>query len=161
MKGFKTVIALVAVAALFTVVLGATATLADDPNFSAHLSGRDEVPAVETKAQGQLVIHRMKDGAELHYKLTVSNLNDVTGAHLHHGAVGANGDVVVNLLPNPPAAGTVNGPLAEGPITAASLTGPLAGQTLQSLFDAIARGEIYVNVHTKAHPDGEIRGQVR
>ena len=149
-------------ATLAMVLACATAALATaDTTFNAHLSGSEEVPAVDTKAQGQLTIHSMKDGAELHYKLNVANLTDVTGAHLHVGAAGANGDVVVNLLTSPAPAGAANGPLAEGTITAASLTGPLAGQPLTALLDAIAKGNIYVNVPTKAHPDGEIRGQVK
>ena len=56
-------------------------------------------------------------------------------------------------------------------ITAADLVGPLAGQPLSALIDAIDAGNIYVNVHTNDFvdppntgagdfPGGEIRGQV-
>jgi hypothetical protein len=142
--------------------LGVTAVLATaDKNYNAHLSGREEVPAVDTKAQGELVIHTMKDGAELHFKLNVANIDNVTAAHLHHGAAAENGPVVVSLFMGPATAGAVNGQLAEGTITAGSLAGPLAGKTLDDLAAEIAAGKIYVNVHTTAHPNGEIRGQVQ
>jgi hypothetical protein len=51
--------------------------------------------------------------------------------------------------------------LATGTITAADLVGPLAGQPLSALVDAMEAGETYVNVHTSQFPAGEIRGQIR
>ena len=154
------VASMAAIVLLAVAQLGISATPASSfKNFNAHLAGKNEVPAVETKAQGELVIHEMKD--ELHFKLNVANINDVTAAHLHHGAAGENGPPVVNLFMGPTKAGAVNGQLVDGPITAASLAGPLAGKTLADLKTEIAAGRIYVNVHTTAYPDGEIRGQVK
>ncbi len=37
----------------------------------------------------------------------------------------------------------------------------MKGQTLANLKTAMANGDTYVNVHTKDHPNGEIRGQVK
>jgi len=48
----------------------------------------------------------------------------------------------------------------SGTITAADLTGPLAGRTMGDLLAAIRSGNIYVNLHTAAFPAGEIRGQL-
>ena len=67
--------------------------------------------------------------------------------------------------------GRVSGVLATGTITAANLTGPLAGQPLSALVDAIDAGNAYVNVHTNDgvapvdqgpgdFPGGEIRAQM-
>lgn len=36
----------------------------------------------------------------------------------------------------------------------------MQGKTLDDLVVALDSGEIYVNVHTATHPDGEIRGQI-
>jgi hypothetical protein len=47
-----------------------------------------------------------------------------------------------------------------GTITAANLTGPLAGRTISDLVAAIRAGDIYINLHTQAFPAGEIRGQL-
>jgi hypothetical protein len=49
----------------------------------------------------------------------------------------------------------------RGNITDSSLVGPMKGQTLADLKTAMANGDTYVNVHTKDHPKGEIRGQVK
>ena len=129
-------------------------------NFHANLSGAQEVPAVDTQARGNLTLQLSKDGTELSYKLIVANIDDVVAAHLHLGVVGMNGPVVVPLFSGSPS-GTVNGTLAEGTITEADLTGPLAGASLSDLVDAIEDGDIYTNVHTVVHQPGEIRGQVR
>ena len=57
-----------------------TATAAPDTNrnFIAPLSGREEVPLVETTATGVAIFHLSKDGSELSYKRIVSNIEDVT-----------------------------------------------------------------------------------
>jgi len=50
--------------------------------------------------------------------------------------------------------------LAEGTITASDLVGPLAGQPLSALIEAMRAGNTYVNVHTVQFPAGEIAGQI-
>ncbi len=47
-----------------------------------------------------------------------------------------------------------------GTITAANLTGPLAGRSMSDLVAAIRAGNIYINLHTRQFPGGEIRGQL-
>ncbi|WP_426060592.1 CHRD domain-containing protein [Hymenobacter sp. B1770] len=134
---------------------------AENRNFTAHLTGDEEVPAVATNATGQAIFKLSKDGKSLSYKLIVANISTtVIFGHLHLGERGANGPVVVDLVgrtgPSP------QGVIAEGIITSASLKGPLAGQTtLSGLIAAMEAGRIYTNVHSTAVPSGEIRGQVR
>ena len=50
--------------------------------------------------------------------------------------------------PVPPGGGRQTGVLATGTITAADLVGPLTGQPLSALVDAMRAGHAYVNVHT-------------
>ena len=118
-------------------------------NFRTHLSGDQEVPAVETNATGQAIFQLSKDGMTLSYKLIVANIENVTAAHIHGAPVGVNGSVLVGLYTSGLIPGTTNGILAEGEIVAS-----------ESLVEAIKAGNTYVNVHTSANPRGEIRGQI-
>jgi CHRD domain len=141
-------------------------------NFVAHLSGDEEVPSRDTLAQGQAIFHLSNDSTELDYQLIVANIENVVAAHIHLGAVGVNGPVVAFLAgPFPPAGGRVDGILAQGTITAADLVGPLTGQSLSVLIEAMRTGGTYVNVHTNDgvpptdtgpgdFPGGEVRGQI-
>jgi hypothetical protein len=138
---------------------------AGNADFTAQLTGGEQVPAVTTTASGTASFSLNSDGTELHYKLTVAGLSDVTMAHLHLGAMAGNGPPVAWLYPSAPPPKQIDGPsngvLSEGSITAADLKGPLAGKTIGDLVAAIKAHNIYVNVHTKEHGDGEIRGQVQ
>ena len=149
-------------------VLGAATAYAQPMGkrtFVAHLSGAEEVPAVETLARGQSVLQLSRDGERLEYRLMVANIENVTQAHIHLGFAGTNGPVVAWLYPPAPPLmlipGRFDGVLAAGALTAADLRGPLMGMELSALMDAIRNGEAYVNVHTLQYPPGEIRGQIR
>lgn len=140
-----------------------TATVMAGPtNFVAHLSGAEEVPPAETRAQGQAIFNLRSDG--LHYRLIVANIENVTMAHIHLAPSGVNGPVVVWLYPSAPPAqlipGRSNGVLRTGVITESQLVGPLAGMSLEDLLDAMEAGNTYVNVHTSQYPGGEVRGQI-
>lgn len=130
-------------------------------NFTAHLTGDQEVPPRETLATGQTIFQLSKDGTELSYKLIVANLENVTASHIHLAQPGVNGGVVVPLYTSGLISGTTNGILAEGVITSANLVGALVGLDLSALIDHINNGNAYVNVHTTLYPGGEIRGQIK
>lgn len=152
-------------------VTGASAYAADF--IAAPLSGGEEVPARDTKARGNATFDVSDDGTSISYKLIVSNIDNVVAAHIHVAPAGTNGSVVAFLFGAVPAGGgRSDGVLAEGTITAANLVGPLAGQPLSALLDAMQAGNTYVNVHTNDgiaptdtgpgdFPGGEIRAQIR
>ena len=48
-------------------------TAREKGNFTAHLSGGNEVPANDMPGQGQVIFHVSKDGTEMSYKLIVAN----------------------------------------------------------------------------------------
>ena len=133
-------------------------------NFVAPLSGAEEVPPVETRAQGVAYFQLNKAGDELRYKVVVANISDVLMAHIHVAPAGENGGVVAWLYPGGPPPqlieGRAQGLLAEGVITAGDLVGALEGSALSELIDAIRARNTYVNVHTSANQGGEIRGQI-
>ena len=163
---------LVFVLVCLLVAASATTAMAYHRSFVTHLKGSNEVPPTDTHAQGAAVFHLNKDGTELRYKLIVANINNVVAAHIHLGAEGVNGPVVAALFgPAAPGGGRVNGILSQGTITAANLTGPLTGKSLNDLVEAMRAGNTYVNVHTNDgvpppntgpgdFPGGEIRGQL-
>jgi len=134
-------------------------------NFRTHLNGDNEVPAVDTKAQGQAIFSASSDGSSIHYKLIVANIENVIMAHIHNAPAGQNGGIVVWLYPpSPPPQlipGRFQGVLAEGTITADNLMGSLEGQTIGDLLELMRSGDTYVNVHTSQNPPGEVRGQIR
>jgi hypothetical protein len=141
--------------------------------FSAHLSGREVVPVRDTKANGHAKFTLSPDGSQLIFRVNVANIENVISAELRNGPVGSEGPVVALLYgPVAPAGGRKTGVLAEGTITASSLTGPLAGQPLSALIDAMESGTIYAVVRTDDgqggsderpgdFSSGEIRGQIK
>jgi hypothetical protein len=133
-------------------------------NHRTHLTGDEEVPPRATAAQGQAIFQVSPDGESVRFRLQVANIENVLQAHIHLGALGTNGPVVVFLYPPAPPAvlipGRFDGALGEGTFTAADLRGPLAGQPLSVLIEAIRGGNTYANVHTSQFTGGEIRGQI-
>jgi hypothetical protein len=147
-------------------------------NFVTPLNGAEEVPANASKARGTAIFQLSADGTQLSYRLIASNIHNVHMAHIHMGPAGVNAGIVVWLFPStavgppgPLGSGRHDGVLATGTITAANLTGALAGQTLSALVAAIDAGNAYVNVHTNDGMEplntgpgdlqgGEIRGQL-
>jgi CHRD domain. len=77
-------------------------------NFVAVLSGSEEVPPVPTRARGVALFEVAPDGSAIHYKLIVANIHNVFMAHIHLGARGVNGPVVVFLFGPVPPAGAVS-----------------------------------------------------
>ena len=136
-----------------------------EDQFLTHASGGEEVPANDSRAQGQAMFRLSEDGSTLSYRLIVANIENVTQSHIHLAPRGQNGGVVVWLYPSAPPLqlipGRSQGVLAEGDITSANFVGALAGQDMSALIDAIQAGRAYVNVHTSQIQPGEIRGQLR
>lgn len=163
----------VALIVLILAALSGITAFADDlENFRAKLKGKYEVPAVSTKAKGEAEFELAESGDAFAYKLKVEKIENVVAAHIHMGAPGANGPVVVWLYgPVAAGGGRIKGTIAEGSITSADFVGPLAGQPFSALIDMIASGNAYVNVHTNDgvaptntgpgdFPGGEVRGHV-
>jgi hypothetical protein len=163
-------------AILMLALLVSVGTVAAQPsntrNFGTLLSGAEEVPARETPASGVSLFHLNPDGAKLRFVCSVSDITNVVAAHIHMGPPGENGPIVAFLFgPASPGGGSVSGILSQGTLTAANLTGPLTGQSLDALIAEIRNGNAYVNVHTNDgvdptntgpgdFPGGEIRGQI-
>lgn len=122
---------------------------ATEVTLTAQLSGKEEVPGPGvTDGIGRAEV-RIKAG-ELCYKLNATMGEMPMGAHIHTGAAGASGPVVLNLKP-------------------VFTKGESAFEAFESCIkpDAAVLANIeenpagfYVNVHTAEHPDGAMRGQL-
>ena len=128
------------VASMLLMGLGVGSALGADVKVA--LSGANEVPPVKTSASGSGTITIADDGA---VSGSVSSTGVAgTAAHIHEGAAGANGPVIVPL--------TKDGDTYKVPAGAKLTPAQLAS------FKA---GNLYVNVHSAANPGGEIRGQLK
>lgn len=129
-----------------------------------HLTGAEEVPSNDSRAQGQAQFRVSRDGTSIGFRLNIANIENVLMAHIHVAAAGENGGIVVWLRPEGPPPqlipGRFSGVYAVGSFTEDNLVGALEGQSLSALIDAMRAGDTYVNVHTEQFPGGEIRGQI-
>lgn len=147
---------------IFVLVIGLSAAgIAAEKSFNAVFSGSQVVPPVTTMAKGEGTFTPGKDGKELMYKVTVSDIENVTAVHIHSGKMGKNGPPVAVIDLKGKKTGRFSGTLAEGKITAKQLIGPLKGKTVKDLVKEIKAGDTYLNVHTDKYPDGELRGQIK
>lgn len=129
--------------------LGATlavitfASVASAADVKVMLSGAQEVPAVKTDASGSGTITVNADKT-LSGTVATKGITG-TAAHIHEAATGQNGGVAVPLEKS----GTDTWRVPAG----AKLT--------DEQYKAYEVGDLYVNVHSAEHPDGEIRGQLK
>lgn len=126
--------------------------------FTTQMSGGEEVPSVSTTATGTAEFNLGSGGID--YQASVTGISNVTSVSIHSGNVGENGPVIVTLYSPKTSADLSNDVHADGTITAADLEGPMQGKEISDLVSAMSSGVTYVNVHTQANPDGEIRGQI-
>src|SRR5205085_3338526 len=112
--------------------------------FEANLSGSQSTPPNSSRGTGRMVLVLNDGGDTMFYRLSVSRLTNLVGAHIHQGAAGVDGPIVFPLDHVALASGPISGSFA---VTTAQVT----------LFQ---NSGFYVNVHTAAFPNGEIRGQI-
>jgi CHRD domain len=122
--------------------LGSISGIAAAAEVKVTLAGDQEVPPVRSAGTGSGTIVIGNDGA-VSGSVTTTGIAG-TAAHIHEGAVGKNGPVVIPL--------TKNGDTYAVP-PGAKLT--------DAQFARFKEGNLYVNAHTAANPGGEIRGQLK
>lgn len=153
----------VALAALCALLTAASALAATMHRFDTQLSGNNEVPALTSEMTGKFKLRLDEDGNQGKFTLRVKKGHAVTMAHLHCGQVGQNGPVVATLVGEVPGGFDVSGQLAAFTLKDANVVSNTCNPAITNidqLSQAAREGKIYVNVHTVAHPGGEIRGQV-
>jgi hypothetical protein len=146
---------------ILSTMLTASLAFAAGNNFKADLEGQNEVPGVVTKAKGEAKFELSNSGKSIKYTLVVRDIENVTAAHIHLGAPGNNGQPLVNIFSDKKKEGKFRGNLSQSTITDKDLIGDLKGKSISDLVALIKSGDAYVNVHTDAYPNGEIRGQIK
>jgi uncharacterized repeat protein (TIGR01451 family) len=129
---------------------------ANAPSLVAALGADQEVPPTASTATGTAAVTYNNVAHTFDVTVTVDGIApaDVTGFHIHRGAFGTNGPIIVDFAP-----GGV--PIAPLTPTATGFTFTATGLALNPLHEAALLGGVtYVNVHTAANPDGAIRGQL-
>jgi len=130
----------------------------------ASLSGDQVVPnSVITDASGRSTV--VISNKRITFINQFRNLDNIQMAHLHLGAAGSNGPVIASLIDSKfdLSSSRVQRRLTKalvGRLTAEDLVGPMAGQPLNVLADALKAGNVYVDIHTTENPGGELRGQL-
>jgi hypothetical protein len=124
-------------------LLLASCAMMGDRAVQVRLSGNEEVPAVNTSASGTGSV-TVGDDRSVTAKVTTQGIAGIA-AHIHEGAAGANGPVIVPL--------SKTGDNEWSSAAGAKLT--------ESQYAAYKAGRTYFNVHSAAHKGGEIRGQIR
>ncbi len=141
---------------------GAPEVRADPLRFRAELEASSEVPPNQTTGHGTFTANYDTATRTLSWNGSYSGLTGpVTAAHIHGpAAVGVNARAIVWLSDN--LGQCKNGECRSKPDAKASNASPFSGSAI--LTDAQAaemmNGLYYINIHTNAHPAGELRGQL-
>jgi hypothetical protein len=133
-----------------TALVGAVVIMANFPAMSQAmggeqitLAGSNEVPPVTTSASGTGTVTIKPDGS-VSAHITVTGMT-ATASHIHEGAAGANGPVVV--------------PFAKSGDNV--FDAPAGAKLTEAQMASYKAGKLYVNVHSAANPGGEVRAQLK
>jgi CHRD domain-containing protein len=127
--------------------LATSYTVDQNPNtLRAVLTGTNEVPAVQSDARGRIHVDLFPAHERLCFSLVFGGL-EAERAHIHRGIYGTGGALEVILFRTP----------RESPVRACKKD--LDPTLLRTIRDHPRA--FYVNIHNAAHPNGEIRGQLR
>jgi len=113
-------------------------------NGNAFLNGDQQSPAVSTNARGYgYAVLNVPANDSLYY-IVISEGLTATAAHIHQAPAGQSGPAIHSL-------------------TSTGFPGVYSGVTALTHEQLVAflRDELYFNIHTRANPDGEIRGQIQ
>lgn len=103
---------------------------------------------------------QLQSGSDLSYQIDVQNIEKITAAHIHMGRSDENCPIVASLFKARTPTGNITGELVGGTLSAENLKGQLVGREILDLLDHCDRGDAYINIHTGANPDDELRGMI-
>jgi hypothetical protein len=133
----------VALAGTLGIVVGCASMSQSMSTQQIVLSGSNEVPPVTTSASGTGTVTINPDHT-VSASITVTGMT-ATASHIHEGAVGTNGPVIVPFT-------------KTGDNT---FVAPAGAKLTDSQYASYKAGNLYVNAHSAKHPGGEVRAQLK
>lgn len=121
---------------------GCAGMMSGGSSVKVNLSGAEEVPPVSVPGSGSGSFTIGADGA-VSGSVTSAGVQG-TAAHIHQGARGQNGPVIIPLTKS-----------------ADTYTAPASAKLTDAQMQAFKAGNLYVNVHTARNKGGEVRGQLQ
>ena len=117
-------------------------------HLTAKLKGSAEVPGPgDPDGRGRAEIRLNAQRGKVCYEITTRRVKAPSAAHIHAGAKGSSGDVIVPLYQG------------TGPRKREGCVSDVAKSTIRDI--AANPGKYYVNVHNAEYPNGAVRGQLR
>ncbi len=168
---------LILASALLTMVVAPVAANKEEETVKTQLVGYQETPlTINSPGTGEFKAKVRQEGTAIDYELTYRDLSSaVTQSHIHFGRPAITGGIVLFLCTNltppanvptpqacPAAPASITGTLTSADVIAVPAQGIEPGSAgFAEMLQAIQAGAAYVNVHTSAHPSGEVRGRLR
>lgn len=126
--------------------------------YAADLRTTNEVPPATTNAYGSAFVTFDFTNRTIAWDVATSGILNATASHIHRGAAGVNGPVIINFATSPAA---IAGGRTSGSATISSVqSSSFTDADLTALSNAATAAGYYVNVHSTLFPGGEVRGQL-
>jgi Tfp pilus assembly protein PilZ len=134
------------------------------------LTGDQQTPPVTTDAIGYLGLKFQDDRTRLVYIVNAEHIGKVTAVNVYQIDKEQNASIVLDLLHSPrelksidkvvdkTPQGNTKGTVSMGAAISDDLKGQLTGKPLSDLLESMVNGSVYIGIHTKDFPNGEIRG---
>lgn len=145
--------------ALLAACAGETPIDEDLETFAAPLTA-DNVVGTDVQVAGSGTSSFTYDGTVLEYSIDVTNMDEITAAHIHGPATRTqNAPIILGLFEPSQATGPISGELVSG---VAGANNPLlrSGITLDYVLALIRADSAYVQVHSITYPNGVLRGHI-
>ena len=142
----------------------------ENVDFAAILTGREEVPEVDTfntalatfQSNKKDVDYDNKEKNDLKFSVKTTDMSKIKEVHIYTGKPSEKGDVVADLYKSEtPSGEVIMDNISEGKIKSKDLKGPLEGKSTQELVRKMEKGEAYVDISTADKPKGKVRGKIK
>jgi hypothetical protein len=141
----------------------------ENVDFAAILTGREEVPEVDTLDTALATFQSNKKDDDddkkkndLKFSVKTTDMSKIKEVHIYTGKPSEKGDVVADLYKSEtPSGEVIMDNISEGKIKSKDLKGPLEGKSTQELVRKMEKGEAYVDISTADKPKGKVRGKIK